>query len=72
MTSEEEFFSSIQPAVDMLMRHAEEGKALRILTHSDADGIAAGAILSLTARRLGLSRRTLHRKIKEYGITGSD
>jgi len=58
MTSEEEFFSSIQPAVDMLMRHAEEGKALRILTHSDADGIAAGAILSLTARRLGLSFKT--------------
>ncbi len=58
MTSEEEFFSSFQPAVDMLTRHAEEENTVRIVTHSDADGIAAGAILSLMARRLGLSFNT--------------
>jgi len=58
MKSEEAFLSSYQPAVEMLMRHAEKGDALRIVTHSDADGIAAGGILSLTARRLGVGFKT--------------
>jgi RecJ-like exonuclease len=58
MTSEEAFLSSFQPAIDMLLKHVEVQDNLRILTHNDADGIAAGGILSLMARRLNVSFKT--------------
>jgi len=58
MTSEEAFLSSLEPAVEMLRRHVEAGDTIRIVTHSDADGIAAGGILSETVRRLGVGFRT--------------
>ena len=67
MTSTDEFLSSFQPALEVLMRHAEKGGALRIVTHSDADGIAAGSILSLMARRLGLSFNTTCEKRLDEG-----
>jgi len=58
MTSEEAFLSSFEPAAEMLRRHVEKGDAVRIVTHSDADGIAAGGILSLLMLRLGVGFRT--------------
>ncbi|KON29507.1 hypothetical protein AC482_06355 [miscellaneous Crenarchaeota group-15 archaeon DG-45] len=40
------------------MRHVEEGGIVRIVTHSDADGIAAGGILSRAMGRLGAGFKT--------------
>jgi len=57
MTSEEGFIASFRPAIEALNEHAERGDALRIVTHSDADGIAAGGILSRMARRKGVHFR---------------
>ena len=42
----------------MLRRHVDEGNTIRIVTHNDADGVAAGGILSQTVRRLGASFKT--------------
>ena len=58
MSSEEAFFSSFEPAINLLTRHVEDGNLVRIVTHSDADGIAAGGILSRTAGRLGVGFKT--------------
>ena len=58
MSSEEAFLSSFEPAIDLLTRHVEDGNLVRIVTHSDADGIAAGGILSRTAGRLGVGFKT--------------
>ncbi len=58
MTSEEAFLSSFIPAVEMLRRHAEKGDTVRIVTHSDADGIAAGGILSWTVAGMGVCFKT--------------
>ena len=58
MSSEEAFFSSFEPAIDLFARHVEDGNLVRIVTHSDADGIAAGGILSRTAGRLGVGFKT--------------
>ncbi|KYH39366.1 MAG: recombinase RecJ [Candidatus Bathyarchaeota archaeon B23] len=50
----ESFLSSFKSAVELLRRHGERGDQIRIVTHSDADGIAAGGALTLTAMRLGV------------------
>ena len=42
----------------MLRRHADEGDPIRIVSHNDADGVAAGGILSQVVRRLGAPFRT--------------
>jgi len=42
----------------MLRRHADEGGPIRIVSHNDADGVAAGGILSQVVRRLGIPFRT--------------
>ena len=42
----------------MLRRHVDEGNTIRIVTHNDADGVAAGGILSQTVRRLGTPFKT--------------
>ena len=68
MTSEEDFLSSFEPAVEALRRHAEEGHPVRIVTHSDSDGIAAGGILSHTAKRLGVHFRTTCEKRVDEGM----
>jgi len=66
MTSEETFISSLEPAAEMLKRHAESGDTVRIITHSDADGLAAGGILSLTTKRLGMGfKTTCERRVDE-------
>lgn len=53
MEEERDFFSSFNPAIDLLSDHIESGHNLRIITHADADGIASGGILSLMSSRLG-------------------
>jgi single-stranded-DNA-specific exonuclease len=42
----------------MLRRHADEGNLIRIVSHNDADGVAAGGILSQVVRRLRVPFRT--------------
>ena len=58
MSSEEEFLSTFQPALDALNDHIVSGNIVRIITHSDADGIAAGGILSRMVSRLGAGFKT--------------
>ena len=66
MTAEEEFSSSLKNAAEKLKSRAADHSPVRIVSHSDADGIAAGAILSRTAIRLGLAfKATFENKIDE-------
>ncbi len=58
MSQAEAFLSSLDPAAEVLMRHAGEGHAVRIVTHNDADGVASGGILSRAVGRLGAPFRT--------------
>ncbi|MFQ6052607.1 MAG: DHHA1 domain-containing protein [Candidatus Bathyarchaeia archaeon] len=68
MNPEQAFLSSFEPAVEMLRAHADRGETIRIVTHSDADGIAAGGILSLTVRRIGACFRTTCEKRVDDGM----
>lgn len=58
MELEKGFLESIEEAVELYERHVGEGDPVRIVSHSDADGIAAGGILSLTAYRSGIPFKT--------------
>ncbi len=58
MNSEEEFISTFKPALEVLNDHIESGNIVRIITHSDADGIAAGGILCRMVSRLGAGFKT--------------
>jgi RecJ-like exonuclease len=44
--------------VDVLLNHIEGGETVRIVTHNDADGLAAGGILCQMAIRLNANFRT--------------
>ncbi|MCW3992938.1 MAG: DHH family phosphoesterase [Candidatus Bathyarchaeota archaeon] len=68
MSSEEAFLSSLDPAIEALMRHVEDGSIVRIVTHSDADGIAAGGILSRAMGRLGVGFKTTCEKRVDKGV----
>ena len=46
------------PAVDNLKEHVEREDIIRIVTHNDADGVAAGGLLTQLALRLGASIKT--------------
>ena len=70
ITAEEDFLSSFGPAVDMLRRHADAGESIRIVSHNDSDGVAAGGILCQTLRRLGSSfKATCEKRIDEKTVT---
>lgn len=58
MSGLEDFLSSFKPAVELLRRLSARGEQIRIVTHSDADGIAAGGALTLMALRLGIPFKT--------------
>lgn len=62
ITSQEEFFNSFSAAVEMLERHVDEGDRIRIVTHNDSDGVAAGGILSKAISRLGVGFKTTTEK----------
>ncbi len=64
----ESFLSSFKSAVELLRRHAERGDQIRIVSHSDADGIAAGGALTLMALRLGASFKTSCEKRFHQGL----
>ena len=68
MNSLESFLSSFKPAVELLRRHAERGDQIRIVSHSDADGIAAGGALTLMALRLGAPFKTSCEKRFHQGL----
>lgn len=54
MTGKDSFLQSLSEATALIKKHANTGEAVRILTHSDADGIAAGGIMGQALRRLGM------------------
>lgn len=55
----------------MLRRHVDEGHTIRIVTHNDADGVAAGGILSQLVRRLGASfKTTCEKRVDEKMVKG--
>jgi len=58
ITSLEDFSNSFTKAAQLFRSHIEKGNHIRIITHNDADGIAAGGILSKVASRLGARFRT--------------
>lgn len=53
MSGKEEFLKSFDGVAELIRRHAERGETIQIITHSDADGIAAGGIVGRVVRRLG-------------------
>ena len=62
MSSEDAFISSFKPAVELFLKHVEQGGRIRIVTHNDADGLASGGILSVVAHRKGAAFRTSSEK----------
>ena len=59
------------PAVEMLRKHVDEGHTIRIVTHNDADGVAAGGVLSQVASRLGARFKTSCEKRVDDGMVSS-
>ncbi|MFB0543317.1 MAG: DHH family phosphoesterase, partial [Candidatus Bathyarchaeia archaeon] len=55
MSKKEAFFGSFNEAATVIRRYAEKGEAIYIVTHSDADGIAAGGAIGRAVQRLGAS-----------------
>ncbi|MEE8167977.1 MAG: DHH family phosphoesterase [Candidatus Hydrothermarchaeales archaeon] len=53
----------LEEASKLLKEHLEEGKAVRIVTHYDADGLSSGAIVHKCLARLGASVHT--RSVKQ-------
>lgn len=53
MSGKEAFLRSFNEAAEMISRYAEKGETIRIVTHSDADGIAAGGTIARAVKRLG-------------------
>lgn len=53
MNEKEAFFRSFNEAATVIRRYTEKGEAVHIVTHSDADGIAAGGAIGRAIRRLG-------------------
>ncbi|HID18777.1 TPA: DHH family phosphoesterase, partial [Candidatus Bathyarchaeota archaeon] len=49
----EEFFKACSQAGKVLAAHVESHGFIHIFTHDDPDGLAAGAILAQTVKRLG-------------------
>jgi RecJ-like exonuclease len=50
----------------MFRRYVEEGVSIRIVTHNDADGVAAGGILSQAVNRLGAPfKATCEKRVDE-------
>lgn len=68
MTSEKTFLQSFEPGVELLQRHIDSGDHVRIVTHSDADGIAAGGVLSQMAVRAGVYFKTSCEKRVDEGM----
>lgn len=58
MGLERQFLDSIEVAAELYEQHVERGDPVMIVSHSDADGIAAGGILSLTSLRSGIPFKT--------------
>ncbi len=54
-----------------MRRHVEDGDPVRIVTHSDADGVAAGGVLSKVASRLGARFRTTCEKRVDDAMVSS-
>lgn len=52
MNTEIEFFNTVKIAAEKLVESVVDHKSIRLITHSDADGIAAGAILARALSRL--------------------
>jgi len=52
MNTEVEFFNTVKNVAEKLIESIADNKSIRLITHSDADGIAAGAILARTLTRL--------------------
>jgi single-stranded-DNA-specific exonuclease len=67
----DDFLSSFQPAVDVFRRHVEDGNPVRVVTHNDADGVAAGGLLSQAVRRLGAHFRTTCEKRVDENLVRS-
>lgn len=57
MTATESFLLSFVEAAEVIREHAHSGEIVRVLTHSDADGIAAGAIICQALRRIGIASK---------------
>ncbi|UCH57067.1 MAG: DHH family phosphoesterase [Candidatus Bathyarchaeota archaeon] len=58
IASADRFLESFYPAAEVLKAHIEKGNVIRIITHNDADGVAAGGILSQLLRRMGARFKT--------------
>jgi len=53
LSGKEAFLRSFNEATEVISQYAEKGEMIRIVTHSDADGIAAGGTIARAVKRLG-------------------
>jgi RecJ-like exonuclease len=52
------FTLSFKPAIELIKKNIDEKKLIRIVTHTDSDGLASGGILSRMVHRLGARWKT--------------
>jgi RecJ-like exonuclease len=53
LSGKEAFLRSFSEAAEVIRQYAEKGDTISIVTHSDADGIAAGGTIGRAVKRLG-------------------
>jgi RecJ-like exonuclease len=71
ITSETEFLASFKAAVEIIKENIELGYPIRIITHNDADGVAAGGILCQLSRRLNIHFKTTCEKRVDDDMIGA-
>ncbi|MCW4050018.1 MAG: DHH family phosphoesterase [Candidatus Bathyarchaeota archaeon] len=62
MSRVDNFLNSFKPAVELFIKHVEDGGKIRIVTHNDSDGLSSGGILCVAAARKGAKFRASSEK----------
>jgi len=71
VSGREDFLRSFEGAAEVIRRHVERGDVIHIVTHSDADGIAAGSTVGRALRRMGAPFKISCEKRIDEGLVES-